>query len=82
MRDKGIDYLRIADAQLTCSNFMRSKTHSSSRVIATIAGDLPQAMAPGPDTIKVNGIERQFFNYIGRAVPYGPDDGTIAALGP
>jgi len=33
---------------------------------------------PGPTTIKVNGVERQFFNYLGRGVPYGPDDGTIA----
>ncbi|TAJ20507.1 MAG: hypothetical protein EPO60_05075, partial [Rugosibacter sp.] len=33
---------------------------------------------PGPDTIKVDGIERQFFNYLARGVPYGPDDGTIA----
>jgi hypothetical protein len=24
---------------------------------------------PGPDTIKVNGIERQFFGYLGRGVP-------------
>ena len=32
---------------------------------------------PGPDTIKVNGIERRFFDYMGRGVPYGPDDGTI-----
>ena len=31
-----------------------------------------------PDTIKVNGIERQFFDYLGRGVPYGPDDGTLA----
>jgi len=33
---------------------------------------------PGPDTIKINGIERQFFDYVGRGVPSGPDDGTIA----
>jgi hypothetical protein len=26
----------------------------------------------------VKGIERQFFDYVGRGVPYGPDDGTIA----
>jgi hypothetical protein len=32
---------------------------------------------PGPDSIKVNGIERQFFDYLARGVPYGPDDGTI-----
>ena len=24
------------------------------------------------------GIERQFFDYVGRGVPYGPDDGTLA----
>ena len=33
---------------------------------------------PGPDTINVAGIKRQFFDYVGRGVPYGPDDGTIA----
>ena len=33
---------------------------------------------PGPGTIKVNGIERTFFDYVGRGVPYGPDDGTVA----
>jgi hypothetical protein len=32
---------------------------------------------PGPDTLKLNGIERRFFDYLGRGVPYGPDDGTI-----
>lgn len=33
---------------------------------------------PGPATFTVNNIEHQFFDYTGRGVPYGPDDGTIA----
>jgi hypothetical protein len=33
---------------------------------------------PGPLSVKINGIERQFFEYIARCIPYGPDDGTIA----
>ncbi len=33
---------------------------------------------PGPDTIKVDGVERQFFGYLARGVPYGPDDGCVA----
>lgn len=33
---------------------------------------------PGPHTMEVDEIERLFFNYIARGVPYGPDDGTIA----
>jgi len=33
---------------------------------------------PGPETVMVDGIEREFFDYVGRGVPYGPDDGTLA----
>ena len=33
---------------------------------------------PGPGNIKINGIEREFFDYVGRGVPYGPDDGTLS----
>lgn len=33
---------------------------------------------PGPANLKIKGVERQFFDYVGRGVPYGPDDGTIA----
>ena len=33
---------------------------------------------PGLDMMMVVGIERQFFDYVGRSVPYGPDDGTLA----
>ena len=33
---------------------------------------------PGPETLKLEGVERTFYNYLGRGVPYGPDDGTLA----
>ncbi len=33
---------------------------------------------PGPTTLIIDGIERRFFDYLGRGAPYGPDDGTIA----
>jgi hypothetical protein len=33
---------------------------------------------PGWTTRRVNGIERAFFDYPARGVPYGPDDGTVA----
>lgn len=33
---------------------------------------------PGPQTLKVDGIERVFFDYLARGAPYGPDDGTVA----
>lgn len=33
---------------------------------------------PGRRTKKIAGIQRVFFDYVARGVPYGPDDGTIA----
>lgn len=33
---------------------------------------------PGPAVQKVNGITRRFYDYVARAIPYGPDDGTLA----
>ena len=39
---------------------------------------LTATAGPGPATMLVDGIERTFFDYMGRGAPYGPDDGTIA----
>ena len=33
---------------------------------------------PGPRTLLVDGVERVFYDYIARGVPFGPDDGTLA----
>jgi hypothetical protein len=33
---------------------------------------------PNPQRIRIDGINRRFFGYTARGVPYGPDDGTIA----
>ncbi|HVT11441.1 MAG TPA: glucoamylase family protein [Fimbriimonadaceae bacterium] len=33
---------------------------------------------PGPDVIEIDGRRREFFGYLARGVPDGPDDGTIA----
>jgi hypothetical protein len=39
---------------------------------------LTASEGPGPATHLVNGVERVFFDYVGRGVPLGPDDGTVA----
>ena len=33
---------------------------------------------PGPKKRKIAGIEREFYDYRARGVPFGPDDGTLA----
>jgi len=34
---------------------------------------------PEPKTLRIRGVTRRFLGYRARAVPYGPDDGTLAA---
>src|SRR5258708_25268545 len=33
---------------------------------------------PGPATRRINGKTVRFYDYKGRGIPYGPDDGTLA----
>ena len=78
MRVKGIDYFEnsrratYVQQQYAIDNPLRFAGYDH-HCWGITASD-----GPGPDTIKVNGIERQFFGYLGRGVPYGPDDGTTA----
>ena len=33
---------------------------------------------PGDQTRRIGGVERKFYGYLARGVPYGPDDGTLS----
>ena len=78
MRDKGIDYfenIRRAShvqQQYAIDNPLEFEGYGSH------CWGITASEGPGPDTIKENGIERRFFDYLARGVPYGPDDGTLA----
>jgi hypothetical protein len=78
MRGKGIDYFENS----------RRATHAQRRYAidnprkfdgyGSHCWGITASEGPGPVTLKVNGIERHFFDYLARGVPYGPDDGTLA----
>ena len=78
MRDKGIDYFEnsrratYVQQQYAIDNPRRYKGYASH------CWGITASEGPGPDTLKMDGIEREFFDYVGRGVPYGPDDGTLA----
>jgi hypothetical protein len=78
MRGKGIDYFEnsrratYVQQQYAIHN-PRKFTGYGSCCWGITASD-----GPGPETINLDGIERQFFGYVARAVPNGPDDGTVA----
>jgi hypothetical protein len=78
MRAKGIDYFEnsrratYVQQEYAIDNSLRFKGYGSHCWGLTAGG------VPGADTVKLGGIERQFFDYVARGAPYGPDDGTIA----
>ena len=78
MREKGIDYFEnsrratYVHQQYAIDNPLKFEGYGE------CCWGITASDGPGPNTLKVNGIQRQFFDYMGRGVPYGPDDGTIA----
>ena len=78
MRDKGIDYFEnsrratYVQQQYAINNPLRFKDYGPH------CWGITASEGPGPETLKIDGIERQFLDYVGRGVPYGPDDGTLA----
>jgi hypothetical protein len=78
MRAKGIDYFENSrratyiQRQYAIDNPLKFAHYGEH------CWGLTASEGPGPDTLTVAGLERQFFDYVARGVPYGPDDGTIA----
>jgi len=78
MRGKGIDYFEnsrratYVQRQYAINNPLKYAHYGHH------CWGLSASEGPGPAVISVDGIERRFFDYVGRGVPYGPDDGTLA----
>lgn len=78
MREKGSDYFENSRrATYVQHQYALDNPHNFSGYGRDCWG-ITASDGPGPKTVHVNGIKRKFFNYRGRGVPYGPDDGTIA----
>ncbi len=78
MRSKGIDYFEntrratYVQQQYAIENPLKFKGYGAG------CWGITASDGPGPETLKIDGVEREFFDYRARGVPFGPDDGTIA----
>ena len=78
MREKGIDYFENSRrATLIQQQYAIQNPHQFAHYGECCWG-ITASDGPGPVTRRVHGIEREFFGYVARGAPYGPDDGTIA----
>jgi hypothetical protein len=78
MREKGIDYFENSRRVTYVQQQYAIENPFKFEGYGEWCWGITASDGPGPSTIKVNGIERKFFDYLGRGVPYGPDDGTLA----
>ena len=78
MRERGLDYF---ENSRRATLIQREYAIRNPREFAFYSKDcwgVTASDGPGPATLKVDGVERQFFDYLARGAPHGPDDGTIA----
>ena len=78
MREKRSDYF---ENSRTATYIQQQYAIQNPRQFAgysALCWGLTASDGPGPATVSVRGQEVQFFDYVARGVPDGPDDGTIA----
>ena len=78
MRDKGMDYFENSRRATYVQQQYAISNPGKFNGYGGCCWGITASDGPGPKTISVDGIERQFFGYVARAVPNGPDDGTVA----
>jgi hypothetical protein len=78
MRARGMDYFENSRRATHVQREYAIRNPLQFAHYSKLCWGLTACDGPGPATIKVNGVDRIFFDYLARGAPYGPDDGTIA----
>ncbi len=81
MRDKGIDYFENSRRATYVQQEYAVRNPLGFEGYGKFAWGLTASGGPGPKKRLIKGIERRFFGYQARGVPFGPDDGTLALWG-
>ncbi len=78
MRSHGIDYFENSRRAIYVQQQYAIRNPRGFEGYEENCWGITASNGPGPARHRVNGVERRFFKYMARGVPYGPDDGTIA----
>jgi len=78
MREKGLDYFENSRRATYVQREYAIRNPREFMLYSKDCWGLIASDGPGPATLKVDGVERRFFDYLARGAPHGPDDGTIA----
>ena len=78
MRGKGIDYFENSRRATYVQQEYAIRNPRNYKGYNERCWGITASDGPGPTSAKIDGVERRFFDYTARGIPYGPDDGTIA----
>ena len=78
MREKGIDYFENSRRATYVQQRYAIENPNRFAGYGEHCWGITASEGPGPATMRLDGVERSFFDYVGRGVLHGPDDGTLA----
>lgn len=78
MRRKGIDYFENSRRATLVQQRYAMRNPQAFKEYGKLTWGITASAGPGDYTCEVDGRERQFYGYLARGVPDGPDDGTLS----
>jgi hypothetical protein len=78
MRSKSIDYFENSRRAAYVQQQYAIRNPKDFSEYGEFCWGITASDGPGPARVTVNGINRNFYDYKARGVPWGPDDGTLA----
>jgi hypothetical protein len=78
MREKGIDYFENSRRATYVQQQYALDNPLGFAGYGPCCWGITASDGPGPAILDINGTRREFFDYVARGAPHGPDDGTVA----
>jgi hypothetical protein len=77
-REKGIDYFENTRRATYIHRQYGIENPLGFAHYSEFGWGLTASDGPGPQSLEVDGVQREFYDYLARGAPFGPDDGTIS----
>ncbi len=78
VRERGLDYFENSRRATVVQREYAMRNPNGFAFYDRNCWGITASDGPGPVVRHVDGVERRFYDYIARGVPFGPDDGTLA----
>lgn len=78
VRERGIDYFENSRRATLVQREYAIRNPGGFQHYGKNCWGITASDGPGPATLSVDGVERHFYGYLARGVPFGPDDGTVS----